>query len=70
MHTTNLPCGWTANHNGDFSGEVFLRPQGGQDDVVIPFDVLAALVAEKIRRDRIAALENMTTGQLLDRLPK
>ena len=55
---------WYANFNGDFSGDIEIGGREGQK-YSIPFYVLAKIVAEKIRREQIAKMENATLEQLL-----
>ena len=58
--------GWIAHFNGDFSGDVELRAPGTPTQVTsVPFTVLQEIVAEKVRRDRIAALEEASPDELL-----
>ena len=55
---------WHINHNGDFSGNVeFIAPTG--EHYGIPFEVLKEVVAQKVRNDRIAAIESSTAESLL-----
>lgn len=64
MHHMEWFSKWAANFNGDFSGDViFISPDGTEH--AIPFVHVASVVAEKIRRDRIAALEQADEGDLL-----
>lgn len=64
MHTMEFYSRWRIHHNGDFSGDVTLVSPDGVETTV-PFAHLFALVAEKVRRDRIATLEQADTKQLL-----
>jgi hypothetical protein len=65
MHMMEIN-GWTVHHNGDFSGHVeIVRPDKSLASSV-PFEVLEAVVAEKIRRERIAALEEAPASFILD----
>jgi hypothetical protein len=65
MHTLERE-GWVLHFNGDFSGDVELRSPGTPTQVtVVPFTVLQAIVAEKVRLDRIADLEEMDDDLLL-----
>lgn len=65
MHTMEFVGGWVVNHNGDFSGDVELRAPGHPTGVTkVPFMVLQAVVAEKIRLERIAALEQASDAEL------
>jgi hypothetical protein len=64
MHTIEFNSKWVVHFNGDFSGDVeFVSPSGERH--VIPFYAVADLVAEKIRRGRIAELESATKNDLL-----
>jgi len=49
---------WIANVNGDFSGDVLIRNHEKKISVDLPFSVLKCIVAEWVKRERIAALEN------------
>lgn len=65
MHTLEIE-GWIVHHNGGFDGDVELHAPGTPSHVtVVPFSVLAAIVAEKIRADRISALEDAEPRDLL-----
>lgn len=81
MHTTQLPSGSLAHHNGDFSGDVefvidtrgwtdehldeSLRNETDKVHVWIPFEDLLHLVASW-KRDRVVAeVEEATTEQIL-----
>lgn len=66
MHTMEFMGGWVVQHNGDFSGTVELRAPGSPTLVLeVPYLVLQAVVAEKVRRDRIAKLEDAKDEDLL-----
>lgn len=71
MHTLNVDGGYLVVHNGDFSGDLMIRsPRGCQHheegaEHWMPFHVLQAVVAEKMRADRISALEEASTEELL-----
>lgn len=71
MHTLHVDGGYLVVHNGDFSGDVMIRtPKGSAHheegaEHWIPFHVLEAVVAEKIRADKIAVLEQAEAGELL-----
>lgn len=59
MHTMELFGGWRVHHNGDFSGDVEITAPGTPTQVmVVPMLVLQCVVAEQLRRERIAALED------------
>ena len=63
MHTMEEQ-GWRITYNGDFSGEIrFASPQG--DKSRLPFTVLEAVVAEKVRGERIERLEQASAQELL-----
>ncbi len=64
MRTLNTDS-YTVNYNGDFSGDVILRHKESGSSFTIPFNVLEELVAEKVRADRIGALEEATAEELL-----
>ena len=57
--------GHTANFNGDFSGEVIIWLPQGRGSFAVPFVVLETIVAEKVRRQRISALEDASPSELL-----
>lgn len=64
MHHLPIDLGWSANHNGDFSGDVSInRPDGSSFSV--PYFVLEAIVAQKVRSDRINNLEQAEPRDLL-----
>lgn len=64
MHTIEFYSKWAVNFNGDFSGDViFVSPLG--IEFAVPFHAVEAVVAEKVKRDRITALENMDPRDLL-----
>lgn len=70
MHSFTAPSGRTYLHNGDFSGDVTVAlpldvVRGDSLIASIPMADLVALVAEKIRRERISELENMTASAIL-----
>jgi hypothetical protein len=66
MHTMEFVGGWIAHHNGDFSGDVELHSPGTPTQVtVVPFLIIQQIVAEKVRRDRIAKLEEAGPAELL-----
>lgn len=56
------------HYNGDFSGDVVVDfpEDSGLGQVQIPYQLFRALAAEQIRSQRIGALEQMTTEELLD----
>lgn len=63
-HSISFYSGWTVNFNGDFSGDVeFVAKDGTRH--AIPFHAVEAVVAEKVKRDRIAKLEDMDPRDLL-----
>lgn len=64
MHNISFFSKWAVNFNGDFSGDVhFVSPDGVEH--IVPAYAVLAVGAEKIRRDRIAALEQMNDSDLL-----
>lgn len=78
MHsfTSDNGSGYQVLHNGDFSGDVKIitTSEPRKEDWVgtptqwiieLPFDLLAEIVAEKIRSERIAKLEDMGPDELL-----
>lgn len=66
MHSMDFDSGWVANFNGDFSGDVELRAPGHPTGITnVPFRVLQAIVAEKVRRTRISMLEDAADEDLL-----
>jgi hypothetical protein len=64
MHTLHVDGGYLVHHNGDFSGTVEIFSPSTAT-MYVPFHVLAAIVAEKIRADRIETLEQADTDDLL-----
>jgi hypothetical protein len=68
-HTTRLGANWIAIHNGDFSGEVSLRKLDGnglvEQEVVAPFGIFVNLVAAHVLSERIDALEQMSSCEIL-----
>jgi hypothetical protein len=65
---------FTVQHSGDFSGDVIINLEqprvvklvgSGVHEVTIPFEVLARIVAEKIRGDEIAEYEQMDWKTIL-----
>lgn len=62
---------YSINFNGDFSGDILVDLTNGSGFVGVkrvcemPFMVMAAIVAEKIRRDRISELEEATPEDIL-----
>lgn len=66
MHMLELDDGYAASCNGDFSGNILFRTPGDTGYTIsLPFSVLEAVVAEKVRADRIAALEEAEPRELL-----
>jgi hypothetical protein len=65
MHHLGIDLGWYANHNGDFSGDIEIGNSASGEKITVPFFVLAAIVAEKVRQDRISALEDAKPDDLL-----
>jgi hypothetical protein len=75
MHTTHFKIDgqpYTVHHNGDYSGDVIIALAGGDEPYVaetelrpIPFQLMEKLVAEKVRDERISALEQMEPKRLL-----
>jgi len=64
---------WVVNHNGDFSGFVEIKHMQHEfvlGSMKVPFAVLECLVAEKIRAEKIAELEQMSAVELLGGKPK
>lgn len=73
MHSTDY-LDMTFHHNGDYSGEVLVQVpagnvRGGFGDahvvVEVPFAALVSLVADAVRGQRIARLENMPDAEIL-----
>ena len=55
---------WHINYNGDFSGNIeFIAPTG--EHYGIPFEIVLSVVAQKVRYDRISAIESSTDDSLL-----
>jgi hypothetical protein len=58
--------------NGDFSGDVIITDHIATEDgskrrelAKLPYWLLEEIVAEKVRRQRIAALESATRGDII-----
>lgn len=70
MHTTQLPDGWRAHHNGDFAGEVRLTHQtpAGVMEIEVPFEVLLNLVMNYLQSRMVARIEYMTHRELADEI--
>jgi hypothetical protein len=66
MHTSQHK-GVVFNHNSDLSGDVTIRQAGFAFSV--PGEALLAFIAEHVRLERITALEQMSTHQVLG-IPK
>lgn len=64
MHNLEIN-GWNINVNGDFSGDVVIDHPDELRRISIPFAILEGIVAEKVRRERIAAIEQMPPTDLL-----
>lgn len=52
-------------HNGGFDGDVEIGFEGEGPRITVPFSALRALVAEHVRREKIAALEQANAIELL-----
>lgn len=64
MHTAT--CGKTNfNFNSDLSGDVVITNDAGTT-IMVPGGDLVAFVAEYVRQQRIAEIENMTALEVLD----
>lgn len=65
MHHLDIGNGWSAIHNGDFSGDIqLLSPNGGQ--FVAPYSLLEAVVGAKVRMDRISKIEQMSAKEIIE----
>ena len=71
MHTTTIDE-ITFHHNGDYSGDVLINGAeveidgyDGSTTVTMPFEVLAEFVAEAVRAQRTARLEQLEWYQVL-----
>lgn len=51
--------------NGDFSGDVEISARTSEGLISLPYWLLEEIVAEKVRRERISALEAMTRSDLI-----
>ncbi|HEX8106688.1 MAG TPA: hypothetical protein VF516_03120 [Kofleriaceae bacterium] len=60
-----MPFGeWSINFNGDFSGDVhFVSPTN--ERYIIPYEVVQAVVAERVRRAKVAFFEDADDDSLL-----
>lgn len=62
---------YDVNFNGDFSGDIIVQQTNGADFVgtkevaKIPFMVMLAVVGEKLKRERIAELEDMEPHEVV-----
>ena len=73
MHTLKVPGpsgsdgNWIINHNGDFSGVIIIRDYTceARPEIHVPYHVLEAIVAKKIRQEAIEAIEGMDDHDLL-----
>lgn len=65
MHYLRIDDTAGANHNGDFTGDVYIEIAGEEEEIVVPMYVMEAIVAAKIRAARIAELEDATVAELL-----
>ena len=65
MHTTvGKVC--LFHHNGDYDGDVeIVDKKDSTKRVVVPFDELKAVVADKVRQELIRQLEGMDDDELL-----
>ena len=64
--TIKMVDGWSVQHNGDFSGDVVVQQEGSCIvEFSVPFEVLKCVVAEYVRRERIARIEKATDDDLL-----
>jgi hypothetical protein len=53
----------TFEHDDEFKGDVVITRGAGQ--VTVPMEALRVLIAESVRRERIAAIEKMRPADLL-----
>lgn len=51
--------------NSDLSGDILVRNRATEEEIEVPGWVLVAFVAERVRAERITALERMTPEELL-----
>lgn len=63
MHTLNAPKGTRFHYNSDLSGNVIVMTPEGEFHV--PGDDLLAFVADYVREERIARLEQASAAELL-----
>ncbi len=64
MHTLTTARGTTFHYNSDLSGDVIIVSPGYMDTTV-PAICLLEFVADYVRGEKIAALEQATTRQIL-----
>lgn len=64
MHTTESTR-FRFHHNGDFSGDVIAVDKATNVETHIPFTDIKTLVAEQVRRERIARLEDASDDEIL-----
>lgn len=63
-HSLQLPGGWTAIHNGDFSGDICFLHEG-KAAATVPFEVIRGVVAQAVRNEKISRLEQASDGEIL-----
>lgn len=64
MHTTKAGK-FLFHHNGDFSGKVLIKNTDSAESMAVDFDSLKSLVAEWVRNETIAQIEQLEDDQLL-----
>lgn len=70
MHTFTWDCKIRIHYSGDFGGDIVIVTAAGEKEekhTVVPFAALMGLVAEHVRREQIAALEEATPEMVLNR---
>ena len=73
MHTTELPNGWIAKHDGtvhELSTIGFRKIGHGNEhneyDIEIPYSVMTNFVAEQIRKNKIEEWENKPVSEIIE----
>jgi hypothetical protein len=64
-HSTISVGDYHAEFQFDFSGEVHIIEPTGRREVYVPMALLEAVVAEKVRRERIAQIKDAKPEDLL-----
>ena len=74
MHTTQIVIDeqkdlhGVAHHNSDYTGDVIIEDENGNQLGRIPFIVMQQLVAYKIQADAIRRIEDMDCWEMIQKL--